>query len=556
MKIVVDSRKVKSGDIFFALPGKRTDQTFEYGKQAIESGASAIISWKSTCDKLQELYPAEKHPKIKFISSANPRALLAKVYQELYMSDCCSSADTKFCAMKFCAMKFCAITGSKGKTSVAYFMSAIISRIKAGEAGNGAGYIGTLGVEFFDNTHHRYSFGKNIGHELTSPDTEIFYQALDIFQQLQCEHVIYETTSIGLDAQRSMVDIDVGVFTNFTGDDHLIYHYTVENYLACKELIFNKVKNLVIHSDYIDYANQYSIEHLYTYGKAESFCYINGESHEYGMNAQLYIENKLICNMILPLFGKFQLDNLAGAVAACIALGISIEDIVKALKSYENFPQNNTEKILYTVKKNQESRSKILNLECSIERVVVLESENSMQSPEDIQNQKIQSHTVENICVPGRMEYCGKYKEGVVIVDFAHTPNSLKHSLQSLREHGYKKVIIVFGCGGDRDAEKRPIMGKISCDFADTVIVTDDNPRTEDPAEIRNQIYQGCYQKEKVNNIEDREKAIEFGMSYLEKDAVLIIAGKGHEDYQIIGTEKIHFSDQECVKRIINSSNN
>lgn len=550
MKIVADSRKVKTGDIFFALPGKRTDHTFEYGKQAIEAGASVVVSWKSTCDKLQELYPTTKYPNLKFISSANPRALIAKVYQETYLKD---YENMKSCAIKFCDIKFCAITGSKGKTSVAYFMSVIISRIMD----SGASYLGTLGVEFFDNTNHRYSFGGSVGHELTSPDTEIFYQSLDIFSQLNCKHIIYETTSIGLDAQRSMVDVDVGVFTNFTGDDHLIYHYTVENYLACKELLFSKVKKLVIHSDCVDYAKNYDIEQFYTYGKEGSFCYIEGEQNEYGMEAKLYIQNELVCNMILPLFGKFQLDNLAGAIAACIAMSMSSQDIVRALKDYDVSSQNNNHtKILHVIKTNEECKTKILNLDCEIERVVVSESDNSVQSLE-----KIPSHTVETLCVPGRMEYCGKYKDGVVIVDFAHTPNSLKHSLQSLVGHGYKKVIVVFGCGGDRDAEKRPIMGKIACDLADVVIVTDDNPRTEDPAAIRdeiirNQAYQGCSQKEKVYNIEGREKAIELGMSYLEKDAVLIIAGKGHEDYQILGTEKIHFSDQECVKKIINSIDN
>jgi UDP-N-acetylmuramoyl-L-alanyl-D-glutamate--2,6-diaminopimelate ligase len=143
--------------------------------------------------------------------------------------------------------------------------------------------------------------------------------------------------------------------------------------------------------------------------------------------------------------------------------------------------------------------------------------------------------------IQGRMEQAA---DGIY-VDYAHTPDALENALKSLRPHTEGKLFVVFGCGGDRDKGKRPQMGKIADDLADVVIVTDDNPRTENASVIRSEILIDC---PKAVEIADRKKAIIRAVSDMKKGDVLLIAGKGHEKYQIIGTEKLHFDDVETIK--------
>jgi len=154
--------------------------------------------------------------------------------------------------------------------------------------------------------------------------------------------------------------------------------------------------------------------------------------------------------------------------------------------------------------------------------------------------------------VAGRFEIISKGKKRV-IVDYSHTPDSLEKTLQAIKNVNKDKasVITVFGCGGNRDKTKRPLMGKIASDNSDKVIITSDNPRNEEPMLIIDEIIKGIKKKNYIV-IEDRAKAIEFAIKDSPKNSVILIAGKGHEDYQIIGNEKKHFSDQEIAKEILN----
>ena len=140
------------------------------------------------------------------------------------------------------------------------------------------------------------------------------------------------------------------------------------------------------------------------------------------------------------------------------------------------------------------------------------------------------------------------YGSNGIFVDYAHTPDAVDNVLNSALEFKKGKIITIVGCGGDRDASKRPIMGRIACQKSDLVIITNDNPRTEDPQAIINDILTGI---DRDNNvvIPDRKEAIAYGMSQLKNNDILMILGKGHEDYQILGTQKIHFSDQEEVEK-------
>jgi UDP-N-acetylmuramoyl-L-alanyl-D-glutamate--2,6-diaminopimelate ligase len=146
--------------------------------------------------------------------------------------------------------------------------------------------------------------------------------------------------------------------------------------------------------------------------------------------------------------------------------------------------------------------------------------------------------------IPGRMEHAA---EGVY-VDYAHTPDALENALKSLRPHTKGKLFVVFGCGGDRDKGKRPQMGKIANDLADVAIVTDDNPRTESPAQIRTEVLAAA---PKALEIGDRTEAIKHALGEMQKGDILLVAGKGHEKYQIYGTEKTHYDDVEVVKGLV-----
>ena len=151
--------------------------------------------------------------------------------------------------------------------------------------------------------------------------------------------------------------------------------------------------------------------------------------------------------------------------------------------------------------------------------------------------------------VPGRMQQVATHPCGApILVDYAHTPDALEKILRSLQAHVTNRLLLVVGCGGDRDKEKRAAMGNIAAQYADRVVVTDDNPRTEDPAAIRKEILRGC-----PDGIEiaDRKEAIEYVVNRLEEGDILVIAGKGHEDYQIIGEEKQHFDDAEVVRAVV-----
>ena len=150
--------------------------------------------------------------------------------------------------------------------------------------------------------------------------------------------------------------------------------------------------------------------------------------------------------------------------------------------------------------------------------------------------------------VNGRMELIKKAGKPTVIVDYAHTPDALEKALNAAREHCKGNLWCIFGCGGDRDAGKRPLMAKAAEQFADLVIVTQDNPRTEDPNKIEADILTGFSRMEDVGVIPDREEAIKFTIENAVEDDVIVIAGKGHENYQIIGDKTLHFSDQEVAE--------
>ncbi|AFY77372.1 UDP-N-acetylmuramyl-tripeptide synthetase [Pleurocapsa sp. PCC 7327] len=291
---------------------------------------------------------------------------------------------------------------------------------------------------------------------------------------------------------------DVGVFTNLT-QDHLDFHKDMEDYFSAKALLFSPdyLKGRAI-ANLDDSYGKRLIEALDS-DKVWSYSVSNPAADFY--TAQLNYESTGVSGVMhtpvgqisfrSPLVGQFNLSNLLAAVAAVLHLGLNLEIVIEQLLKFPG--------------------------------------------------------------VPGRMErvQISENQDIGVIVDYAHTPDSLENLLKAARPFISGKMICVFGCGGDRDRTKRPIMGKIAAELADVAVVTSDNPRTEDPKRILQDIVAGIPASVKPIVICDRATAIHQAIQDAKPGDGVVIAGKGHEDYQILGTEKIHFDDREQAREAL-----
>lgn len=305
------------------------------------------------------------------------------------------------------------------------------------------------------------------------------------------KYLIMEVSSHGLDIGRvNMLRFEAGIFTNLTLD-HLDYHKTMENYYLAKRKLFDLVKdkkNSIINID-DEYGKRY-LEYTngISYGISQGDIQVEiKQITREGQEVTIKIFEKEY-KINLRLLGRYNLSNLLGAIGAVKTLGLSDEEIISKIPLIHG--------------------------------------------------------------APGRFEPVKIDRDFTVIVDYAHTGDALENILKSINEFKTNRVITVFGCGGDRDKTKRPIMGGIAEKYSDIVIVTSDNPRTEDPEEIIKDIVVGLTKENHIIEIH-REKAIEKAISLAEKNDIILIAGKGHENYQVIGREKIHFDDKEEVIKAI-----
>jgi len=372
-----------------------------------------------------------------------------------------------------------AVTGTNGKTSVAFFYYRMLNLL-----GIKVGSIGTLGE--FENT-------KKSKGNLTTPDFFSNHKSLNHFYKKRINHSIIEASSHGLKQNRlEKIDFDCGVFTNLT-HDHLDYHRTMEDYLNSKLILFKKLikKNgfLVTGSDVLEFPLLNKISKnkklkLLSYGRKGNIIKIISSKHN-GELTKLKI-NVLgkVCILKLKLIGNFQIENFLAATLACYSSGISFEKIFRICSKIDN--------------------------------------------------------------PPGRLQLFKKQNK-TVIIDYAHTPDALEKTITELRKSFSKKINIVFGCGGDRDHQKRKAMGKIAYKLCNKIYITDDNPRYENARKIRMQIKVGC---PNAVIVPSREQAIKKSISTLNKE-ILLIAGKGHEEFQLIRKKKITFSDHRCVTKYL-----
>jgi len=457
--ICFDSRKIKKKDIFFAIKGNQTSGT-KFIDKAISKGASAIVSTKKT----------------KYKNDHIPLVLVKDIRKSL--SEACS----KFYKKK--PTNIIAVTGTNGKSSVAYFFFQILGLNKILAAS-----IGTLGII-------SKKYNKKIN--LTSIDPLSLHKNLQILERNNVNHVILEASSHGLEQKRlDNLNINTGIFTNLS-HDHLDYHKNMKSYFNAKMYLFKnllKKKSKVITDEenkefkiIKSIANSRGIKPI-TIGRTSGNIKILHNKYKEKKQIVKVSINSKIFELKIPLIGYFQIKNLLMAILAALSCGLN--------------------------------QNRIFN----------------------------QIHKIKS--APGRLECVATLNNNSnIIVDFAHTPDALEQSLNAIKKQFKREIIVVFGCGGERDRKKRFIMGKIAGKYCRKIFVTDDNPRNEDPKKIRNAIMKGC--KKLAINIGNRKKAIKTAISELGSNEILLVAGKGHEKIQDYGNKIINFSDKKVIREIIN----
>jgi len=374
-----------------------------------------------------------------------------------------------------------AVTGTSGKTSVAVFARQIWQRL-----GHASASIGTIGL---------VSPKRTVYGSLTTPDPIALHRELDEIARDGVTHLAFEASSHGLDQFRlDGVRIAAGGFTNLSRD-HMDYHPDVAHYLAAKLRLFRELivpgGAAVISADHdcslavIDAARSHGLR-IVTVGRqgdgAGEGIRLVAATIE-GFAQELELEHRGSSYSVrLPLVGAFQIENALVAAGLAIATGSEVDAVLESLEALKG--------------------------------------------------------------AKGRLERVGERNGAPIFVDYAHKPDALAKALQALRPYAKRRLVVVFGAGGDRDAGKRPLMGAIASENADCVIVTDDNPRSEDPEAIRAAILAAA---KGARDIGDRAAAIRAAITDLEPGDVLMIAGKGHETGQIVGDRVLPFSDHDAV---------
>jgi UDP-N-acetylmuramoyl-L-alanyl-D-glutamate--2,6-diaminopimelate ligase len=455
--LTADSRQVRPGFLFAALPGSKADGR-DFIPAALAQGASAILSSEGTAIDLP--------PHVAHITAANPRRALALLAARF------NGAQPKTIA---------AVTGTSGKTSTTVFTRQLWSLL-----GHRAASLGTIGLT---------APGYELPDSLTTPDPVELHRILAELAFKNIDYLAMEASSHGLDQYRlDGVQVTAAAFTNLSRD-HLDYHGSMEEYLAAKLRLFRDLLPAggaaVINAD-MDVAEQvfaasrqahHRIISIGTKGADIRLTKQTPTSTGQMLSIELFGTNHEI---EFPVAGLFQAYNLLTAMGIVIGSGAEPAMVAQLVGRLTG--------------------------------------------------------------VHGRIEHVATTPSGgAVYVDYAHKPGALEAVLTALRPHTTGRLFVIVGCGGDRDRGKRPIMGEIATRLADRVIVTDDNPRSEDPIAIRAEILAAA---PGAIEIGDRAEAIRHAMRELGKGDVLIIAGKGHETYQIVGNVKHDFDDSQVARDV------
>ena len=458
--LALDSRRVRPGDLFAALPGSRTDG-LAFAEAAVAAGAVAVLG---------DHRLLERPPGVPILVAADPRAALARIAARFFGAQ---------------PAIVVGITGTSGKTSVAGFTRQLWERL-----GHRAASLGTLGIVAPD--------GVRPG-ALTTPDPIELHRELAALAAAAVDRLAMEVSSHALDQRRvDGVRFAAAAFTNLSRD-HLDYHGTMEAYRAAKLRLFSELVpeggGVVADADLPEFATIAAIARdralvLVDYGtRARRLRLVGQHPRAAGQHLLLELDGRRV-EVESRLVGAFQARNLLAALGLVVVTGAPLEAAAAQLGALEG--------------------------------------------------------------APGRMQHVADHPRGAAIyVDYAHKPDALRQALDALRPHCSGRLHLVFGCGGDRDAGKRPLMGAIAAERADRVIVTDDNPRREDPAVIRRAILAAC---PGAREIGDRRAAIAAALDGLGPGDVLLIAGKGHETYQLVGEEVLPFDDAAVVRELLGAT--
>lgn len=451
--ITADSRLVKAGTLFAALPGTRFDGA-RFVPDALAAGAAAVLL-AANADVCECPVPV--------IRAADPRRVLALLAARFYGRQ----PETAV-----------AVTGTSGKSSVAEFTRQIFAA-----TGCKAACIGTIGI---------VKPNGGIYGSLTTPDPVTLHAMLAELADEGITHLAFEASSHGLDQRRlDGVRLAAAAFTNLSRD-HLDYHPTVEDYLAAKLRLFDTLlpegRDIVVNADVPEAQRIAAIakarrQQLWSVGWRKDATLRLDDVRPDGFGQHLrFVYGGSLFRVRLHLIGTYQAMNALTAAGLAMAAGRPFEAVEPALEKL--------------------------------------------------------------IGVRGRLEAVGTVRGATVVIDYAHKPDALAAALDALRPFSTGRLVCVFGCGGDRDPGKRAMMGRISAAKADITIVTDDNPRSEDPAAIRAAILAAA---PGAREIGDRGEAIAAALAMAQTGDVILIAGKGHETDQIVGDKILPFSDHDTV---------
>lgn len=462
--LVIDSRLVKEGSLFFCIKGHHLNG-HHFVRQAEMNGAAAIIAQEKISAPLPVVYVSDSHRAL---------AMVADYYY----------------GRPSRGLHLIGVTGTNGKTTITYLVQAIQEA-----AGVHTGLIGTMGMHYMSHF---------VPVDNTTPEVHLIHKNLAAMKNEGAASVVMETSSNALyDGRVRGCDFNVGIFTNLT-EDHLDLHGTMKDYMYAKSLLFSQLGNTYdpdrIKVAVLNVDDKVSAVYRHMTAAAVITYGIDNEADfraediritPVGTTFTLVAEGKRYF-VQMKLIGKFSVYNVLAALAAC---SVKHLDMVKMIEAVENVSG-----------------------------------------------------------VPGRFETVHAGQDFTVIVDYSHTPDSLENALTTIKEFAKKRIITVVGCGGDRERGKRPVMAKIAVDYSDQVILTSDNPRTEDPNEILREMEAGVTGRD-YRKIVDRREAIRYAVQHAETGDIILIAGKGHETYQIVGTVKHHFDDREAAREAIHERN-
>lgn len=453
--IAYDSRKVKPGTLFIAIPGMKTDGR-KYIPEAIKNGAVAIVTNEDSII----------NKNIPILQVQDPRMAMSNI-------------SAKFYGNPSCKMNVVGVTGTNGKTSITHIIHHILQKNNIS-----CGTLGTLG---FQSPSGIVSTG------FTTPESIELQQMLNTLLAGNVKNVIMEISSHALNLHRvDDIDVNIAIFSNLS-PEHLDFHGNMDSYFNEKLKLFTRLKNkdtAILNND-----DPYSLE-IYKKTKANIITYgmdSNADLHAINTTCSLdgtqcelkYQNNQILLNT--NLVGKYNLYNIMAGIATCISMNINIDDINKALQCRLN--------------------------------------------------------------IPGRMELIPCNIPGKVFIDYAHTPDACEKIFSTLSLLSTDKINIhtIFGCGGDRDHYKRPLIAEVIENYSDRITITTDNPRTESVDQINADIISG-FKGDGYEIILDRKEAIYSAMDRMTNKSILLVIGKGVENYQQIGLEKIPYNDKKIIK--------